>query len=414
MSVVDQLKNAKESEIIARSLTEETKNTLLNLIADEIYNNKDRILEVNAVEVENAKSNGLNESQIDRLILNQARIDAMIESARNVASLSEPVGAVLETIVRDSGITIEKISVPIGVVAVIYENRPNVTLDSACICLKSSNVCVLRGSSSALNTNRTIVECIHTALRKTELPESLVTFVEDESREGALKVMQARDYIDVLIPRGGSSLIESVQENAKVPTIIDGSGNCHVYVDKDADLDMAEKLVVNSKTQRTSVCNAAESLVVHTSVAREFVPRIIKALKNKDVDIVGDKNVIDIDSSVPEANEEDFGCEYLDKKISIAVVDSLDDAIKWINKYSSGHTESIITDNPESKNKFVNGILSAVVMHNTSTRFTDGERFGFGAEIGISTQRLHARGPMALRELTTYQYRVTSSGATVN
>lgn len=414
MDIRSQLEQANNATNSARSLTSEDKSKLVLAIADSIENATSEILSVNENEVQEAKQQGLDDSQCDRLTLTNDRIRAMVESSKSISMLEDPVGQVIESWTPPSGIKIDKVRVPLGVVAVIYENRPNVTLDSAVISIMSGNVCVLRGSSAARQTNKVIVDAIHDALEQCGVPKSLVTFIDDSTREGAMEVMKARGLIDVLIPRGGPSLIKAIEENATVPTIIDGSGNCHVYVDRDADLDLAEKIVVNSKTQRTSVCNAAESLVVHSSVAKEFIPRIAKALNLKGVEIVGDENsVLLSDGKISLAQNADFAEEFLRLKISAAVVESLAEAIDFVNRNSTGHTESIITDNPESAQTFMNGVTSAVVMQNTSTRFTDGERFGFGAEIGISTQKLHARGPMALKELTTYQYRVSSDGATV-
>lgn len=409
-----QLRNAQDSSADVRRLTADQKSTLLYSIADEVLNDADLIIEINSTEVENARRNSMEESALDRLALDHQRIKSMVQATKQVADLDEVVGEVLDSFTGASGIQIKKVRVPLGVVAVIYENRPNVTLDSAAIALKSSNAVVLRGSSSALQTNKAIVAAIHRALDVQNLARSAVTFIQDSTRDGAKELMQARGLIDVLIPRGGESLINAIYEDAKVPYIIDGAGNCHVYVDKDADLDMAEKIVLNSKIQRPSVCNSAESLVVHRDVAKEFIERISKAFSKKDVAMVGDSCSVDFGAgNITLGTESDFGQEFLDLKISIAVVETLDGAINHVNKYSTGHSESIITDNPDSASRFMNEVTSAVVMHNTSTRFTDGERFGFGAEIGISTQKLHARGPMALRELTTYQYRVHSDGATV-
>jgi len=414
MLLSEQLELANQATKIARTLSSQSKSEIIIAIANHIEDETDSIIAVNEVEVQSALENGMDSSQCDRLSLDRDRIKSMVDAARQVAQLPDPVGQVLESWKQDSGIEIKKVRVPIGVVAVIYENRPNVTLDSAMISIMSGNVCVLRGSSAARQTNKAIVEKIHEVLDKFDLPHSLVTFVDDHTRQGATELMQSRGKIDVLIPRGGPSLIEAIEQNATVPTIIDGAGNCHVYVDRDADLDLAEKLVINSKTQRTSVCNAAESLVIHQSVAKEFIPRIVKALKLKNVEIVGDQRSVDLsDGQILEAKMEDFAKEFLDSKISVCVVDSLGDAIGWVNENATGHTEMIVTDNPESAARFMDEVTSAVVMQNTSTRYTDGQRFGFGAEIGISTQKLHARGPMALNELTTYQYRVNSEGSTV-
>ncbi len=414
MSLTDQLKSAKSSVKDLLSLDSKAKADLISCIADCLSEDRLNVLNINQAEVETARENGFEETQLDRLLLTDDRYDAILESVRNVADLEDPVGETIEQWSQPSGINIKKVRVPLGVVGVIYENRPNVTVDAAVICLKSSNVSVLRGSSAALNTNRRIIESMHRALNKCNVNQSIVTFIDDESREGAINLMEAKGLIDVLIPRGGPSLIKAIQDNAKVPFILDGAGNCHVYVDKDADLDMAEKIVVNSKTQRSSVCNAAESLVVHRDVAKEFISRISGILSLKNVRLVGDSCSVDFgDGHISPASEADFATEFLDLKMSVAVVESIEGAINHVNKYSSLHTECIVTDNPEAAEKFMRYVDSAVVMHNTSTRFTDGERFGFGAEIGISTQKLHARGPMALREITTYQYQVVSNGAVV-
>lgn len=414
MDIADQLHKAKQATSTARSLTTKQKHDLIFAIAESIEKNKDDILQINSDEVLAAKQNGIESSACDRLMLDSERIKAMVSATKAVADLQDPVGEVLESWTQPSGISIEKVRVPLGVVAVIYENRPNVTLDSAVIALMSGNVCVLRGSSAARMTNKAIVNAMHQAVTDFGLAKDLITFIDDPSRQGANKLMTSKGFIDVLIPRGGPSLIKAIEENATVPTIIDGAGNCHVYVDKDADLDMAEKIVINSKTQRTSVCNTAESLVVHSSVAPEFIPRIEKALINKNVVLLGDQKSVDLSmGNIALANEQDFADEYLDLKMSVVIVETLYDAINWVNNYSTGHSESIVTDNPESASAFMDGVSSAVVLVNTSTRFTDGQRFGFGAEIGISTQKLHARGPMAFKELTTYQYRVVSDGAIV-
>lgn len=395
-----------------RTLSSVHKAKAIHSIAETIDRNSELILSVNENEV--AHANNLDDSARDRLLLSPERLHSIVQATHNVADLEDPIGEVLNSWKQPSGVCISQVRVPLGVVGVIYENRPNVTVDAAVIALKSSNACVLRGSSTARETNLAIVESIHSGLRDHDIDSNAVFFVDDTTHNGAQAVMQARGLIDVLIPRGGPSLIAAIQDNATVPYIIDGAGNCHVYIDKDADLDMAEKIVINSKTQRTSVCNAAESLVVHRDVAKEFIDRVSLVFAKKDVEMVGDSCSVDFGKGlIGIATHEDFATEFLDLKISVAVVESLDGAIAHVNKYSTGHSEAIVTDNPEAAQRFMNEIDSAVVLHNTSTRFTDGERFGFGAEIGISTQKLHARGPMALKELTTYQYRVSSDGAIV-
>lgn len=399
-----------------RTLSSQRKAELINAIANQVLKNSEEIISVNDKECEEAQANGLSESEIDRLFLDESRIQAMCDAAKNVANLQDCIGEVLETFTGANNIQIKKIRVPLGLVAVIYENRPNVTLDAACIALKSSNAIILRGSSSAFKTNQVIVKAIKQGIKNEGLDENIVSFVDNPSRESALELMQAKEYVDVLIPRGGTALIKAIEENATVPFVIDGSGNCHVYVDSDADIEMATEIVLNSKTQRTSVCNAAESLVIHKDIAEVFVPIIVEKLVDRGVIIHGDDKVLELSDDkfeILKATDDDFAKEYLNLEISIAVVADLESAIAHINKFSTGHSESIVTSNEDNAEKFMALVDSAVVMHNTSTRFTDGERFGFGAEIGISTQKLHARGPMALKELTTYQYRVVSNGATV-
>lgn len=416
MSLNTLFKEAKDASLVMRTLSSQRKAELINAIANQVLKNSEEIISVNDKECEEAQANGLSESEIDRLFLDESRIQAMCDAAKNVANLQDCIGEVLETFTGANNIQIKKIRVPLGLVAVIYENRPNVTLDAACIALKSSNAIILRGSSSAFKTNQVIVKAIKQGIKNEGLDENIVSFVDNPSRESALELMQAKEYVDVLIPRGGTALIKAIEENATVPFVIDGSGNCHVYVDSDADIEMATEIVLNSKTQRTSVCNAAESLVIHKDIAEVFVPIIVEKLVDRGVIIHGDDKVLELSDDkfeILKATDDDFAKEYLNLEISIAVVADLESAIAHINKFSTGHSESIVTSNEDNAEKFMALVDSAVVMHNTSTRFTDGERFGFGAEIGISTQKLHARGPMALKELTTYQYRVVSNGATV-
>jgi glutamate-5-semialdehyde dehydrogenase len=330
-----------------------------------------------------------------------------------VATLPDPVGEVLDGWKRPNGLVIERVRVPLGVVAVIYENRPNVTSDAAGICLKSGNAALLRGSSGALRTNLAVAAALREGVAKAGLPEDSVILVDDVTHDGALAVMRLTEFVDCLIPRGGPSLIQSIRDNATVPVVIDGDGNCHVYVDEAADLDEAEALLVNSKTNRTSVCNAAESLVVHEAVADSFLPRACAALAARGVEMVGDEGARRRWPDMGVATDDDFGREYLDLKISVAVVPSLEAAIGHVNRFGSGHTEMIATRDLDTARRFTAEVDAAVVMVNASTRFTDGERFGFGAEIGISTQKLHARGPMGLRELTTYKYVVWGNGQVV-
>ncbi|HVT77755.1 MAG TPA: glutamate-5-semialdehyde dehydrogenase [Acidimicrobiales bacterium] len=386
----------------------DAKNAALLAAADVLVSRTEAILAANAADVARAEADGVSATVIDRLRLTPARVESMADGLRQVAALPDPVGEVLDGWVRPNGLRIERVRVPLGVVAIIYENRPNVTSDAAALCIKSGNAAFLRGSSGAAESNRAIAEALRAGIAKAGLPEDAVTLVEDVSREAAVEFMRLRGVVDCLIPRGGPSLIASILENATVPYVIDGDGNCHVYVDASADLDMAEAIVVNAKTQRPSVCNAAESLVVHAAVADTFLPRVAAALDG--VELVGDARARAIVASIGEASEEDFASEFLDLKMSVAVVDDLDAAVAHVNRYSTGHTEAIITRDLASSERFTHEVDAAAVIVNASTRFTDGEQFGFGAEIGISTQKLHARGPMGLRELTTTKYVIHGSG----
>ena len=355
-----------------------------------------------------AEGGGVTATVVDRLRLNQARVEAMAGGLRKVAALGDPVGEVVEGWTRPNGLVIEKVRVPLGVVAIVYENRPNVTSDAFGLCLKSGNAAFLRGSSAALRSNVAIAAVVREGLGKAGLPADALVLVEDTSHEAAVEFMRLRDSIDCLIPRGGPSLIMAVLENATVPYVIDGDGNCHVYVDEAADLDQALEIVVNAKTQRPSVCNAAESLVVHETVADVFLPTVVKALEG--VELVGDERSRQIVPDIGPATDDDFGREFLALKLSVAVVPTLDAAIEHVNRYGTGHTEAICTTDLEASRRFAREVDAAVITVNASTRFTDGEEFGFGAEIGISTQKLHARGPMGLRELTTAKYVVHGEG----
>ena len=384
------------------------KDAALNAAADLLVDRAPEILEANGADVERAEGEGVTATVVDRLRLSTARIEGMASGLRTVASLPDPVGEVVEGWTRPNGLVIEKVRVPLGVVAIVYENRPNVTSDAFGLCLKSGNVAFLRGSSGALRSNIAIAALLREGLAKAGLPADALVLVEDTSYQAATEFMQLRDYIDCLIPRGGPSLIKAVLDKATVPYVIDGDGNCHVYVDQHADLDQALDIVVNAKTQRPSVCNAAESLVVHAAVADEFLPRAATALDG--VELVGDAAARRIVDAIGPATPDDFGTEFLALKMSVAVAPSLDAAIEHINTYGSGHTEAICTTDLDTARRFEREVDAAAVMVNASTRFTDGEEFGFGAEIGISTQKLHARGPMGLRELTTTKYVVRGEG----
>jgi glutamate-5-semialdehyde dehydrogenase len=387
-----------------------TKDEALRLAADLLEERTAEIVAANAGDVTRAEQAGTTATVVDRLRLTPARIAGMAAGLRKVAALADPVGEIVDGWVRPNGLRIRRVRVPLGVVAIIYENRPNVTSDAAALCVKSGNAAFLRGSSAAIDSNVAIAAALREAMVKAGLPADVVLLVEDTRHESAIEFMRLREYIDCLIPRGGPSLIASILDNATVPYVIDGDGNCHVYVDASADLDVAERIVVNAKTQRPSVCNAAESLVVHAAVAERFLPRVAAALER--VELVGDAESRRIvgEDRVGEASEDDFGREFLDLKMSVAVVPDIDAAIEHIGKYGTGHTEAIITTDLAAADRFTQRVDAAAVVVNASTRFTDGEEFGFGAEIGISTQKLHARGPMGLRELTTVKYIIEGEG----
>jgi glutamate-5-semialdehyde dehydrogenase len=385
------------------------KDTALAAAADLLVERAPEILAANEEDLEAAASQGMEVGPLDRLRLSEERLRAMAAGVRQVADLPDPVGEVLDGSRRPNGLQIQRVRVPLGVVAIIYENRPNVTSDAAALCVKSGNAVILRGSASAIRSNRAITAVLREGMTKAGLPPDGVQLVDDVSHAGAVDLMQLTEFVDCLIPRGGPALIRSIREHATVPVVIDGDGNCHVYVDAAADLDRGLELVLNAKTQRTSVCNAAESLVVHQAVADDFVPRVASALTEAGVELVGDE-AARARAEMGVATEEDFGREYLDLKLSVAVVASLEDAIEHVNRYGTGHTEAIVTRDLDAARRFAAKVDAAAVIVNASTRFTDGEMFGFGAEIGISTQKLHARGPMGLRELTTYKYVVWGDG----
>ncbi|MCW2809536.1 MAG: glutamate-5-semialdehyde dehydrogenase [Marmoricola sp.] len=391
--------------------TRATKDATLEAMADALLADVGPILAANVADVDAAAASGTPDHLIDRLRLDESRLAAMAQGLRDVAALPDPVGEVLRGSTLANGLQLRQVRVPFGVVGIIYEARPNVTADAAGICLKSGNAVLLRGSSSALQSNTAIVATLRRAAGGSGLPEDVVQLVPGEGHESVKELMRARGLVDVLIPRGGAGLIASVVEESTVPVIETGVGNCHVYVDSAADLDMAERIVLNAKTHRTSVCNAAESLLVHEDVAAEFVPRIVRALQEARVLVHGDASFAACDGVVP-ATEEDWGTEYLGLEISAAVVPSLDAAIAHIRQHSSAHSDAIVTDSQSHAQRFVAAVDSAAVLVNASTRFTDGGEFGFGAEIGISTQKLHARGPMGLPEMTSTKYVVTGAGHT--
>ncbi len=386
------------------------KNEALLAAADLLEARSAEVIEANGLDVEAARAAGIAEGLIDRLRLDESRIAGMAGGLRQVATLPDPVGEVLDGWVRPNGLRITRVRVPLGVIAIIYESRPNVTSDAAALCLKSGNAAFLRGSSTAIHSNTAIAGVLREAVTKAGLPEDAVVLVEDTSREAAVEFMQQRGLVDCLIPRGGANLIATILDNATVPVVIDGDGNCHVYVDAAADLAMAEEIIVNAKTQRPSVCNAAENLVLHADIAEEFLRRVDEPLAS--VELVGDERARAVLPRIAEATEDDFASEFLDLKLAVRVVDSLDEAIVHVNDHSSGHSEAIVTGDIAAADRFLNEVDAAAVLLNASTRFVDGEEFGFGAEIGISTQKLHARGPMGLTQLTTAKYVVRGDGQT--
>ena len=401
---------AKEVSRVLNNLGSTPKNEGLKAVAQALLDGKGKILEANQKDVQAALAKGMNPGLVDRLSLNDARIQAMAEGLLQVASLDDPVGEVISMKPRPNGLLIGQKRVPLGVIGMIYEARPNVTADAFGLCFKSGNAVILKGGSDALESNKAIVVQIREGLKSAGLPEDAVQLIESTDREVTRQFMRLNDYLDVLIPRGSAGLIRSVVENSTVPVIETGTGNCHIFVDESADLDMALNIIFNAKTQRIGVCNACESLVVHRAVAEEFLPLLKARLDEKQVEIRADKEACAlVDGFVPAA-EEDWGREYLDYILSLKLVDSIDEAIAHINRYNTKHSEAIITSDYANAQRFLNEIDAAAVYVNASTRFTDGFEFGFGAEIGISTQKLHARGPMGLKELTTTKYIIYGNG----
>jgi glutamate-5-semialdehyde dehydrogenase len=405
---------AREAATVLRGVTREHKDAALRACAVALRAETPRIVEVNARDIERARDAGTSDALIDRLTLDAPRIDAIATALEEVADLPDPVGDVVRGYTLPNGLQVRQIRVPLGVVGIIYEARPNVTVDAAGLCLKSGNAALLRGSSSAQSTNEVLVDVLRGALAESGLPADAVQLVPGTSHESVKHLMTARGFVDVLIPRGGEGLIRSVVEGSTVPVIETGVGNCHVYVDEHADIDMAVRLLLNSKAQRVSVCNAAETLLVHRAIADRFLPAAMTALREAGVTVHGDEGMLAqaqaAGAPCAPVTDDDWAAEYYSLDIAAGIVDSLDDALAHIRRWSSGHTELIVTDSQSAAQAFVAGVDAAAVMVNASTRFTDGGEFGFGAEIGISTQKLHARGPMGLPELTTTTYVVTGDG----
>ena len=403
-------RNAKEAEIVLRNLDTAKKNQVLEAVADSLIANSSELLEANAIDVKNGRENQMPEGLVDRLMLTEARIEGMAEGLRQVASLEDPIGEVIGMKKRPNGLLIGQKRVPLGVIGIIYEARPNVTADAFALCFKTGNVVILKGGSDAIHSNTAIVDCIRRTLEENGITSNAIQLIADTSRETAGEFMKMNEYVDVLIPRGGRGLISAVVNNSTIPVIETGTGNCHIYVDESADLQMAADIVMNAKTQRVGVCNACESLLVHEKVKDAFLPVLARRLRTRNVEMRADEEARALIPDAVPAKEEDWGTEYLDYILSIKVVGGVDEAIRHINRYNTGHSEAIITKDYNNAQKFLDEVDAAAVYVNASTRFTDGFEFGFGAEIGISTQKLHARGPMGLLALTSTKFIIYGNG----
>ena len=401
---------AKKASVKLQKMGQDDKVRALEYIADSLVKNSEYIIEQNKVDIKLSVQAGVKESLIDRLTLTQSRIEDIADGIKKVAKLNDPIGEITSMVVRPNGLEIGKKRVPLGVVGVIYESRPNVTADVFALCFKTSNAVILKGGSDALNSNKAIVDLIRESLEHLNIDPDCIILIEDTDKESVAEFMRLDEYVDVLIPRGGKGLIQATKKQSTIPIIETGTGNCHVYVDEYADIDMAVSIIDNAKTSRYGVCNACESLVIHKEIADEAIPRICETLEKKGVEIRGDELAKKIYNNIKLATKEDWGTEYLDKIISIKVVKNIEEAIEHINNYNTKHSEAIITENYNNANKFLNEIDASAVYVNASTRFTDGFEFGFGAEIGISTQKLHARGPMGLEALTSYKYVILGNG----
>ncbi|TCS84217.1 glutamate-5-semialdehyde dehydrogenase [Tepidibacillus fermentans] len=388
----------------------EKKNEALRLIANELMDKRSFIIQENEKDLNNGRFSGLSQSILDRLMLNEKRIEEMVKSLQILIDLDDPIGEIIESWERPNGLRIKKVRVPLGVIGMIYEARPNVTVDAASLAIKTGNAILLRGSSSAIHSNKAIIQVIHDALRKTVIPPFSVQLIEEKGHEITDRMLRLHGYIDVLIPRGSAKFIQYVVENSSLPVIETGAGNCHVYIDQDANYEMAKQIIINAKTQRPSVCNAAETLLVHRDFARNHLPELITSLEELNVECRGCTQTISMLPHLTQATEEDWATEYLDLILAVKVVENVDEAIEHINRYGTKHSEVIVTNNRNDAKKFMESVDAAVVYHNASSRFTDGFEFGFGAEIGISTQKLHARGPMGLKALTSYKYMVLGNG----
>jgi len=403
---------AVEAKYELQRLSTEEKNLALQKAAQLLVEKQDEIIEANAVDLANGEKNGMHPGMLDRLRLTSERIQAMAEGLVQIGDLPDCIGEVMERFSRPNGLAIEKVRVPLGVIGIIYESRPNVTADAFGLCFKTGNAVILKGGSDAIHSNIGVVKVLKEALNACGITESAVQLIEDTDRSVTAEFMKMNKYVDVLIPRGGAGLIRSVVENSTIPVIETGTGNCHIYVDKDADLDMALEIIYNAKTQRIGVCNACESLVVHQEIREAFLPKLAEKLAPKNVELRGDAQILEVLTDCIAATEEDFGREYLDYILSLKTVADVTEAVDHINQYNTKHSDCIVTENAAVAEQFLNQVDAACVYWNASTRFTDGFEFGFGAEIGISTQKLHARGPMGLKELTSYKYLVKGCGQT--
>lgn len=401
---------ARQAEPVLRIMETEKKNRVLKKAAENLVADAETIIAANALDMEHGKEKGMSQGLLDRLFLDKSRIEAMAEGMCQVSELDDPIGEVLGMKKRPNGLLIGQKRVPLGVVGIIYEARPNVTADAFALCFKTGNVVILKGGSNAIHSNTAIVASLRKTLKEEQVPEDALLLIEDTSRETTAQFMKMNRYVDVLIPRGGAGLIRAVVENSTIPVIETGTGNCHIYVDESADIRMAAEIIENAKTQRMGVCNACESLVIHSGILSKALPEIVKKLKAHNVEIRGDERACAVSKEIIPASEEDWGTEYLDAIISVKIVDSIDEAITHINTYNTGHSESIITKDYDNALRFQDEVDAAAVYVNASTRFTDGFEFGFGAEIGISTQKLHARGPMGLEALTTTKYIIFGNG----
>ncbi|MBS3810451.1 MAG: glutamate-5-semialdehyde dehydrogenase [Halanaerobiales bacterium] len=408
--VIVQAKLAKKASLVMANISTEKKNNALYMIADGLEKRRKEIIEINQLDLEIAEKKGASRAFLDRLSLNNRRIDSMAAGLRELSELSDPIGDILEMEKQPNGLQIGKMRVPLGVIGIIYEARPNVTVDAAALCLKSGNPVILRGGSNAINSNKILAKIIKENIVKAGLPVGATQLIQTTDRKAVKVLLELSQYLDLLIPRGGSELINRVVNEAKVPVIQTGVGNCHIFVDESGDLNKAKDIIINAKTSHPAVCNAAESLLIHQNVAEKFIPIIVDGLSEYDVEVRGDKNAVKYDERIEEAEESDWGREYLDYIISLKIVQNVQEAVDHINKYGTMHSEAIVTESYTNSQEFLNNVDAAAVYVNASTRFTDGSQFGLGAEIGISTQKIHARGPMGLNELTTIKYVVYGHG----